>query len=78
MSVLESGMCHRTRRMLSVVLDGEASATEQAEAARHLPGCEDCARFAAVVTEIKRCLRAASREKPEALRAMKGPKGERS
>ena len=68
MSVLESGMCHRARRTLSVVLDGEGSATEQAEIARHLPGCGDCAHFAAVVTELKHCLRAASPEKPEALR----------
>ena len=63
---------------MSVVLDGEGSAAELAEAARHLPGCEDCARFAAVVTEIKRCLCAVSRERPEALKALKRPKGEGS
>jgi anti-sigma factor RsiW len=45
--------------MLSVVADGEASATEVAATARHLTGCEDCARFAAVVAELKHCLRAA-------------------
>jgi anti-sigma factor RsiW len=58
--VTDSWTCRRTRRTLSVVLDGEASATEVAETARHLPGCKDCARFAAVVAELKHCLRAAS------------------
>jgi len=50
-----------------VVLDGEASsATEVAEAARHLPGCTDCARFAAVVIALKHFTRTASVERPEA------------
>jgi anti-sigma factor RsiW len=53
LSVTDSGTCRRARRTLSVVLDGEASATEVAETARHLAGCEDCARFAAVVAELK-------------------------
>jgi putative zinc finger protein len=68
LNVIESSTCRRARRRLSVVLDGEASATEQAEAARHLAGCEDCSRFAALVAELKHCLRAASVETPEALR----------
>jgi anti-sigma factor RsiW len=56
--VIESGTCRRARQTLSAVLDGESSAAEQAETALHLPGCEDCARFAALVTELKRRLRA--------------------
>ena len=68
MSATDSVTCRQARRTLSVVLDGEGSATEQAEIARHLPGCGDCARFAAVVKELKHCLRAASPEKPEALK----------
>jgi anti-sigma factor RsiW len=60
LSTTDSWTCRRTRRTLSVVLDGEASATEVAETARHLPGCQDCARFAAVVAELKHCLRAPS------------------
>jgi anti-sigma factor RsiW len=62
LSVTDSWTCRRIRRTLSVVLDGEASETEAAETARHLPGCKDCARFAAVVAELKHCLRAASAE----------------
>ena len=58
--MVDSGACRRARRTLSVVLDGEASATELAEMARHLPGCEYCARFAAVIAELKLCLGDAS------------------
>lgn len=58
LSVTDSRTCLRARRTLSVVLDGEASATEVAATARHLTGCEDCARFAAVVAELKHCLQA--------------------
>ena len=59
LSVIDSGPCRRARQTLSVVLDGEASATEVAETARHLPECEHCARFAAVVAELKLYFRAA-------------------
>ena len=59
LSVIDSEACRRARRTLSVVLDGEASATEVEETARHLPGCEYCARFATAVAELKLCLRAA-------------------
>lgn len=78
LSVVESGTCRRARRTLSVVLDGEASATELAETDRHLRGCAECTRFAVVVTELRHCLRAASPERPKALSGMKRPKGERS
>ena len=65
-----SETCRRSRLTLSVVLDGEASAVELAEVARHLPRCEDCARFAAVVAELKQRLRAASFEELEAPQAL--------
>ena len=76
--MVESGTCRRARRTLSVVLDGEASATELAASNRHLPGCEDCVRFAAVVTEIKHCLRAASLRGSKHSERLKRPKGEGS
>jgi len=71
--MINSRPCRRARRTLSAVLDGEASATEVAEIARHLPGCEYCARFAAVVAELKVCLRAASPDRLEALKALQRP-----
>ena len=64
LSAVDSRTCHRARRTLSVVLDGEASATEVAETARHLLGCRDCADFAALVAELKHRLRAASSKRP--------------
>jgi len=66
LSPTDDETCRRSRLTLSVVLDGEASAIEAAEAARHLPGCEDCARFAAVVAELKRRLRTAPPQRPGA------------
>jgi anti-sigma factor RsiW len=73
LSVIDSEPCRRARRTLSVVLDGEASATEVAEIARHLSGCDYCARFAAVVAELKLRLAAASPERLEELMALQRP-----
>jgi anti-sigma factor RsiW len=63
--MIDSRSCRRARRTLSVVVDGEASATEVAETARHLPECECCARFASAVAELKLYLLAA---RPEPLK----------
>lgn len=68
--MIDSRSCLQARRTLSVVLDGEASATEVAETARHLPECEHCARFAAAVAELKLYIRAYARKqgyKPDEL-----------
>ena len=70
LSVIDNGPCRRARRTLSIVLDGEASATEAAESAGHLRECDDCARFAAVIAELKQCLRAAAPETPEVRKAL--------
>ena len=70
LSATDDETCRRSRLTLSVVLDGEASAIEMAEAVRHLSGCEDCARFAAVVAELKRRLRTASPQRQGASKVL--------
>ena len=73
LSVIHGGSCRQARRTLSIVLDGEASAAEVAKTARHLAGCEYCARFTAVVAELKLCLRASGEQLEAHVASRSGP-----
>jgi anti-sigma factor RsiW len=53
-------MCIRSRRSLSALLDGEASASEVEAVARHLGSCPSCRRFAARIAVVTRELKSVS------------------
>jgi predicted anti-sigma-YlaC factor YlaD len=55
--------CERTRRAISLRLDGELSAVGEQRLLRHLGGCEDCARFAISVAIVTLALRSGAGER---------------
>lgn len=56
--------CLRVRRILSLMLDGEAAAPDVARIALHLRGCTCCRQFAAGVAAFTHRLRATQVEHP--------------
>jgi predicted anti-sigma-YlaC factor YlaD len=56
-SVVEDERCRRLRQALSLLLDGEAAASDVLVVASHLKDCAHCRRFAAQIVAITARLR---------------------
>jgi predicted anti-sigma-YlaC factor YlaD len=56
-SIVEDEKCVRLRQALSLLIDGEAAASDVLVVASHLKGCAHCRRFAAQVVATTAQLR---------------------